>query len=163
MASSLRQQRRSRRRLTGGCEHKFIHRCSGGTEMRAFLMCFLSRQQTSCLCLSLPQQEQLSCVCAPKQQLMRARYSRFCVQTNNKSFRVSTHFLCPGHARASCPPPRRPDSLLLASTMSPATMGKGDEINEISKVAKDYYDSDNAFNFYRQACTSVMRIIVWMC
>lgn len=36
------------------------------------------------------------------------------------------------------------------STMPPAGGGTGGEINQISKVAKDYYDSDNAFNFYRQ-------------
>lgn len=29
-------------------------------------------------------------------------------------------------------------------------MGTGGEMDDISKVAKDYYDSDNAFNFYRQ-------------
>eukprot|EP00752_Nemacystus_decipiens_P001516 g1487.t1 len=34
--------------------------------------------------------------------------------------------------------------------MPPAVMGTGDEIDDISKVAQDYYNSDNAFNFYRQ-------------
>lgn len=29
------------------------------------------------------------------------------------------------------------------------------KIEEISKVAKEYYDSDNAFNFYRQVCMSL--------
>eukprot|EP00903_Cladosiphon_okamuranus_P013609 g12674.t1 len=35
--------------------------------------------------------------------------------------------------------------------MPPAMMGNEEKIDEISKVAKDYYDSDNAFNFYRQS------------
>lgn len=36
--------------------------------------------------------------------------------------------------------------------MPPTVMGNGmgDEIDGVSKVAQDYYDSDNAFNFYRQ-------------
>ena len=39
--------------------------------------------------------------------------------------------------------------------MPPTVMGNGmgDEIDGVSKVAQDYYDSDNAFNFYRQVNT----------
>ena len=46
--------------------------------------------------------------------------------------------------------------------MPPADMGKGDEIDEVSKVAQDYYDSDNAFNFYRQvrACVRSLHLSV---
>lgn len=34
--------------------------------------------------------------------------------------------------------------------MAAATMAPNDKIDNISAVAQDYYDSDNAFNFYRQ-------------
>ncbi|CAM9665166.1 unnamed protein product, partial [Ectocarpus sp. 12 AP-2014] len=34
--------------------------------------------------------------------------------------------------------------------MPPTVVATSDKIDEISSVAKDYYDSDNAFNFYRQ-------------